>query len=287
MENFSKLKEFVLLKKRNLLILNSDIVEECGAFEPALTDYVIVLNREKLDDLREYIKDSDIRDKEHTLKSLERIPAAVVRVMINRINIESMTLAFINEHGGVQGVLDYYDREEESDSAEKDSMGDEGTSQEFEDMFQDVECLREGLANTKEAENVKDSVPEDSSVAYIVEKPYIEEFPKTYEKEEDSYKELSEELSDIQENLKYLIGTVNLLAAKNGVHVRDTKYLLTTKEILKFVASLRSYTDQQFRAIIEGVCLKAQTEEQRRVVSDMLSEVITFIEKEQEDNCNE
>lgn len=284
MENFSNLKEYVSIQKKSFLISSVDIVEECGTYEPALSDYVITLDREKLEGFKEYIRESDIRDKEHTLKSLERIPAAVMRVMVNRINMESLTLGFINEYGGVQGVLDWCNNIQNNNDNTESEMESINNPNILDDMFSDVGQEKNESKEQEEHFEEEKETPEEKFEGYVVEKPEMPEFSKTYENNEKLYKELTMGMGELQENVRYLIGTVNLLAAKSGLNIRDTRGILNTNEILKVVASMRGYSDKQFRDIVEGVFLKAQTEEQRRIVSDMLGEILNFVETRQEEN---
>lgn len=284
MENFSSLKEFVSIKKKSFLISSVDIIEECATFEPTLADYVITLNRDKMDDFKDYIRESDIRDKEHTLKSLERIPAAVMRVMVNRINMESLTLGFINEYGSVQGVLDWYNGVSVlSEEAPDDASEDTAENLTFDNMFSELDHLAPDAELDTDYTEETNIPSEEDSFNYVTEKPKVYDFPKTEENNEIFYKELTMGVNELQENVRYLIGTVNLLAVKNGLNIRDERGILTTNEILKVVASMREYSDKQFRDIIESVFLKAQSDEQRRIVSDILGEILNYIETNQEE----
>lgn len=287
METYSNLKEFIVVKKKNFLLGVGDIVEECGTYEPALTDYVIVLNRDKFDDFRDYIKNSDIPNKDHTIKSLERIPAAVMRVMINRLNMESFTLGLINEYGGVQGFLQWVEESNKPESSQAVILQDVNEEDELENLFSEVATSKEDDYSNAMEDNTSSDDTEEDSEQFLAEKPTFEENLKTTLDNEKSYNKLPSEMEELQENVKYLIGVVNLLAVKNGIHVRGEKGILTANEILKFVASMRTYSDQQFRSIIEGVFLEASTEEQRRIVSDMLAKILNYIETRMEEENNE
>lgn len=278
MENFNNLKEFISIRKKSFLNDNIIIIEECGEYEPSLSEYILILDQNRLDGFKEYIQQSDIMDKEHTLRSLERIPAAVVRVMMNRINIESLTICFLNDYGGVQGIIDWYERTQNSSVKVDSSLLDKKEDPIEDSLFSEV-VLKSEDEPLDEQNNYEKEVAEEDYSQYCVEKPVCDTFEKPILNNENDYKELLGMMKELQETTKYLTGTVNLLAAKNGLSVRDARFILDTNEILKVVASLRTYSDEQFRTIVEGVFLKAQSDEQRRVVSDVLGEILKFIEE--------
>lgn len=106
------------------------LIEKCSDFSSELDGFYVILIRDKVNIVEDYICSTIKRNVSYYQKMLYSHPTTILKMLLstdNKIKTNTYTELFVREFGGIQGVMDYvHSKNISSDVEEHDSDDDTG-----------------------------------------------------------------------------------------------------------------------------------------------------------------
>ena len=215
---------------------SGQVIENCGDYNGALKDFVLVLEPDRISLLETWIKNNVRMMQDHCIEMLKNEPKSTFKYLMHMRNLSECTSEFVSEAGGIQQFLDKYRRKLSTPQEETSASAEDASSDDVEEAHQ--EHAEEPVEITKEdsKEAFSDAPTETPTV--------IKEHVIT---REDDYMDASADHSDATEvtEIKENVPTTGTIDVTPEV-------IVTKKVIHKTVTRVMDYDPKLIDLISEG-----------------------------------
>lgn len=296
-----KVEQFLLIKKKGVA-LDCFHIEDCGDTEAELSDFEVILPKEKLPELLSFVE-TETQNPTYVYNLLNKNTVKGMSLLANMLKISSYTCEFIKAYGGVQEILDLFkpaDNSKPAEDTEKDtaqffdfqhfSVTDSvDASDTVEPSNTTPEVETDNIADIDSASEVKSTMPdvkdEESSTnsqndadleenAATVKTEEISENSHNYVDESEARNQLMipQEMSDMMLMLR-------AMAVKMGVLENDTSEVMNLEDVQNAKLYLNELAATTVRDGVIAVLDKASSREELEAVTTFMAMFISYMKE--------
>lgn len=273
------------------------VIEECGDYNPALSDFVLVLGPHKIEPLKAWIKRNVKNAQDHCINMLDADPRTTFSYLMRTRNLSECTSEFVHDAGdSIQNFIDKYAGVANVTMAAAPEVAPEVAPETAEaEQVPESEEEPQEVAKSAEEETTADSNPvtEETTADQSFSQPELPaEPPEQIVKKEVVIEEhvthrrvktiqeydpnLIEEISDgqISESLVKL-RELNARIALGGL---DPDLVLNDDDLEEVYKRIYTYPPDVFKSFILAYLKSVASETERYRVSAVMDDFLSFIE---------
>ena len=269
------------------------VIEECGDYNQALSDFVLVLGPHKIEPLKAWIKQNVKNAQDHCINMLDADPRTTFSYLMRTRNLSECTSEFVHDAGdSIQNFIDKYAGianvtmeaapEVASEAAEAEQVPE--SEEESQEVAKSAEEEPTADSNPVTVESTADqsflqSEPPAEPQEQIVKKEVVIEEHVTHRRVKTIQEydpNLIEEISDgqISESLVKL-RELNARIALGGL---DPDLVLNDDDLEEVYKRIYTYPPDVFKSFILAYLKSVASETERYRVSAVMDDFLSFIE---------